>query len=172
MLAPWKESYDQPRQHIKKQRYHFADRGPSSQSYDFSSGHLQMWELDHKEGWMLKNWRLWTVVLEKILESPLDSKIKPVYPKRNQLWIFNGRTDAKVEALILWPPDGKNWLIGKDPDTGKDWKQKESRWQRMRWLDSITNSVDMNSSALWEMVKSRGGLVFFSPWGHKESDTS
>ena len=108
-------NYDKPRQHIKKQRYHFANRGPSSQSYDFSSGHVQMWELDHKEGWMLKNWRFWTVVLEKTLESSLDNKeIKAVGPKRNHLWIFNGRTDAKVEARILWLPEAKSWLIGKD----------------------------------------------------------
>ena len=125
-FAPWKENYDKPRQQIKKQRYHFADKGPYSQSYCFSSSHVQMWELNHKEGWVLKNWCFWIVVLEKTLGSPLDSKkIKPVNPKGNQFWIFIGRTDA--EAPILWPSDVKSWLIGKDPDAEKDWRQKEKR---------------------------------------------
>ena len=102
---------------IKKQRYHFGNKGPSSQSYGFSSSHVWMWELDHKESWMPKNWCFWTVVLEKTLESPLDCKeTKPVNPKGNQSWIFIGRTDAEAKAPILWPPDAKNWLIGKDPD--------------------------------------------------------
>ena len=126
MLAPWKESYDKPRRHVKKQRHHFANKGPYSQSYGFSSSHVQMWELNHKEGWALKNWCFQIVVLEKTLESPWDCKeIKPVSPKGNQPWIFIGRTYA--EALILWPPDGKSRLIGKDPDTGKDWGQEEKR---------------------------------------------
>ena len=125
MLAPWKESYDQPRKHIKKQRHYFANKGPSSQSYGFSSSHVRMWELDHKEGWELKNWCFWIVVLEKILESLLDSKeIKPVNPKGNQSRIFIERTDAEAETPILWPPDVKNRLIGKDPDAGKDWRQE------------------------------------------------
>ena len=99
-------------------------KGLSSQSYGFSSCHVWMWELDHEESWVLKNWCFWTVVLEKTLESPLDVKeIKPVNPKGNQLWIFIGRTDTEVEAPILWPPDAKNWLIGKDPGAEKDWKQ-------------------------------------------------
>ena len=103
-------------------------QGPSSQSYGFLSSHIQMWELDHKEDWVLKNWRFQTMVLEKTLEGPLDSKeIKPVNPKENQSWIFTGRTDAEAEAPILWPPDAKNWLIWKDPDAGKDWRQKEKR---------------------------------------------
>ena len=136
MLAPWKKSYDQPRQHIKKQRHHFANKGPSSQSYGFSSSHVWMWELDHKEGWALKNWCFWTVVLEKTHECPLDSKeIKPVNLKGNQPWVFTGRTDAEAEAPILWPPHEKSQLIGKDLDAGKDWRQKGQ--QRMRWLDSI-----------------------------------
>ena len=117
MLAPWKKSYDLPRQHIKKQRHNFADKSPSSQSYGFSSSHVWMWELDYKESWLPKNRCFWTVLLEKILESPLDYKeIKPVHPKGNQYWIFIGRTDAGTEMPILWPPDGKNCLIGKDPD--------------------------------------------------------
>ena len=119
------ESYDQPKQHIKKQKHYFADKSPSSQSYGFSSSHAWIWELDHKEGWALKNWCFWTVVLEKTL---LDYKdIKPVNPKGNQSWTFNGRTDAEAEAPILWPPDEKNWLTGKDPDAGKDWRQEE-KW--------------------------------------------
>ena len=125
MLAPWKKRYDQPREHIKKQRHYFANKGPSSQSYSFSR-HVWMWELDHKESWALKNWCFWTVVLEKTFESPLDCKeIQPVHPEGDQSWRFIGRTDAKAEALIFWPPDGKNWLIGKDSDAGKDWRQEE-----------------------------------------------
>ena len=126
MLAPWKKSYDQPRQNIKKQRHYFDNKGLSSQSYGFSSSHVWMGELNYKESWVLKNWCFWTVVLEKTLESPLDCKeIQPVHPKGNQSWIFIGMTDVEAEALILWPPDGKNWLIWKDPDAGKDWRQEE-----------------------------------------------
>ena len=125
-LAPWKKSYDWPRQHIKKQRHYFASKGPSSQSYGFSSSHKRMWELEHKKSWVPKNWSFWTVVLEKTLKSLLDCKeIKPVSPKGNQTWIFIGRTDAEAETLILWSPDAKNWLIGKDPDAGKDWRQEK-----------------------------------------------
>ena len=113
-------------QHIEKQRYYFANKIPSSQGYGFSSGHVWMWELDNKERWVLKNWCFWTVVLEKTLESPLASKeIQPVSPKGNQSWIFLGRTDAKAETPILWPPDAKNWLTGKYPDTRKDWRREE-----------------------------------------------
>ena len=104
----------------------FANKGPSSQSYGFSNNHVWMWELDYKESWVLKNWCFWIVVLEKMLESPLDCKeIKPVIPKGNQSWIFLGRTDAKTETPILWACDAKNWLIGKDPDAGKDWEREE-----------------------------------------------
>ena len=119
-LTPWKKSYDQ-------QRHYFANKGPSSQSYGFSSSYAQMWELDHEEGWALKNWCILTMVLEKTLESPLDCKgIQPVHPKGNQSWIFIGRTDAEAETPILWPPDAKNWLIWKDPDAGKElsWEEK------------------------------------------------
>ena len=124
--TPWKESYDQVRQHIIKQRHHFADKGPSSQGYGFSSIHVWMWELDYKESWALKNWWFWTVVLEKTLESPLDYKeIQPVHPKGNQSWIFIGRTDAEAETPILWPPHAKSWLIGKDLDAGRDWGQEQ-----------------------------------------------
>ena len=103
------------------------NKGPSSHSYGFPSGHVWMWELDYKESWVPKNWCFWTVVLEKTLESPLDCKeIQPVHPKGNQSWIFIGRTDAEAETPVLWPPDA-NWLIGKDPDAGKDWGQ-EKKW--------------------------------------------
>ena len=125
MLAPWKKSYDQPRQHIKKQRHYFPNKGPSSQSYGFSICHVWMWELNYKESWMPKNWCFWTVVLEKTLESPLDSKaIQPVHPKGNWFWIFIGRIDGKAETPIIWPPDLKNRCICKDPYAGKDWRKK------------------------------------------------
>ena len=125
-LAPWKKSYDQPRQHIKKQRHYFANKGPSSQSYGFSSSHVWMWELNYKESWMQKNWCFWTVVLEKTLESPLDCKeIQPVHPKGDWSWVFIGMTDAEAEMLIFWPSDVKSWLTGRDPDAGKDWGWEE-----------------------------------------------
>ena len=126
MLAPWKKSYDQPRQHIKKQRCYFANKGPCSQSYGFSSSHVRMWELDYKESWAPKNWRFWTVVLEKTLENPLDCKeIQPVNPKGNQSKIFIGMTDFEAKSPKLCPPDVNNWLLGKDPDAGKYWRQEE-----------------------------------------------
>ena len=152
MLSPWKKSYDQPREHIKKQKHYFANKFCSSQSYGFSSSQIWMWELGpqttlrtaslnkgfvficvyikkksrKKESWALKNLCFWIVVLEKTLESPLDCKeIKPVHPKGNQSWIFVGRTDAEAETSILWPPDAKNWLTGKDSEAGKDWGQEE-----------------------------------------------
>ena len=126
MLTPWKESYDQPRQHIKKQRHYFANKGLSSQGYGFSIGHVGMWELNYKESWVPKNLCFWTVVLEKTLESPLDCKeIQPVHLKGDQSWVFIGRTDAETEIPVLWPPHAKSWLIGKDPDVGRDWGQKE-----------------------------------------------
>ena len=126
-LALWKESYDKHRQHIKKQKHHFANKGLYSKSYGFSSSHVLMWELNHKEGCVLKCWYLWIVVLEVTLESPLDTKeIKEVSPIGNQPWIPIRRTDVKAEAPIVWPPDdAKSWLIGKDPDAGKDWWQKK-----------------------------------------------
>ena len=126
MLAPWKKSYDQPSQHIKKQSHYFTNKGPSSQSFGFSSSYVWMWDLDYKESWVPKNWCFWAVVLEKTLDSPLDCKeIQPVHPKGNQSWIFIGRTDALAETPILRPPDEKSWLIGKDPAAGKDWRQEE-----------------------------------------------
>ena len=145
-----------------------TDESPYSQSYGFSSSHVWMWELDHKESWAPKNWCFWAVVLENTLESPLDCKeIQPVNPKANHFRIFIGRTVA--EPPLLWPPDVNNWLIGKDPDAGKDWRQEEKGWQKMRWLDGITNLVDEFEQALgvgdWQ-----GGVVCCSPWGLKESD--
>ena len=119
------KSYNKSRQHIKKQRHYFADKGPSSQSYGSSSRHVWVWELDHKEGWTPKNWCFWVVVLDRTLESPLDCKeVKPVGPKGNQSWVFIGRTDAEAETPLLWPPHAKRWLIGKDPDAGRDWGQE------------------------------------------------
>ena len=126
MLAAWRKSYHKPRQHIKKQSHLFADKCLYFQSYGFSCSHIRLWELDHKEGWALKNWCFRIVVLEKTLESPLDSKeIKPVNLKGNQPWIFSGRTDAEVEAPIPWPPDANCWLTEKDLDAGKDWGQEK-----------------------------------------------
>ena len=126
LLLSEKKSYGQPRQHVKKQRHYFTNKGPSSQSHGLSSSHVWMWELDSKESWALKNCCFWTVVLEKTLESPFDCKeIQPIHPKGDQSWVFTGRTNAEAEAPILWPPDVKNWLIWKDPDAGKDWGQEE-----------------------------------------------
>ena len=128
MLALWEKNYVKPRQCIKKQRHHFANKSLPSQTYGFSSGHVWMWDLDYKESWALKNWCFWTVVLEKTLESPLDCKeIQPVNPKGNQSWVFVGRTHTEAEAPILWPPNVKSQIIRKDPDAGKDWSQDKKR---------------------------------------------
>ena len=136
MLAPWKKSYDKPRQCIKKQRHHFADKGLFSQSDDISSSHIRTWELDHKEDWVPKNWCFQTVVLQKILESRLDSReIKLVSPKGNWPWIFIGGTGAKAEAPILWPPDAKNWLTGKDNREWDGWMASSTQWKWV-WTNS------------------------------------
>ena len=170
MPAPWKKIYDKPRQHIKKQRHYFPNKGLYSQSYSFVSSYVWMWELDHKEGWALKNWCFWTVVLEKTVESPLDRKeIQPVHPKGNQSWIFTGKTGA--EAPILWPPDAKSWLR-EDPDAGKDWRQEEkgttedemAGWHH--WL------LGHESEWIPGVADGQGGLVSCNLWGHKESDTT
>ena len=128
---------------ILKNRHHFADKCPYIQSYGFSSSHVWMWELDHKEGLMLRNRCFETVVLEKTLESPLDCKdINPVNPKGNQPWMLIGRTDADAEAPILWPPDGRSQLIGKDPDAGKDWGQEEKEvTEQDDWMASTTQQT-------------------------------
>ena len=153
MLTPWK-SYDQPRQHIKKQRHYFAYKGLSSQGYDFSSSLVWMWELDYKESWALKNWCFWTVVLKKTLENPLDWKeIQPVYPKGNQSWIFLGRTDVEAETPIFWPPDVKSWLTAKDPEIWESLKTggegDDRRWDS--WMTSPTQWtwVWVNSGSWW-----------------------
>ena len=120
------QSYDNPRQPIKNKIHYFASKDPHIQSYGFSNSHVCMWELDYKESWVPMNWCVWTVMLEKTLESPLDCKeIQPEHPKGNQSLIFIGSTDAKAETSILWPPDVNNWLIWKDPDVGKDWRREE-----------------------------------------------
>ena len=125
-LTPWKESDNQPRQHITKQRHYFVNKWPSSQGYRFSSGHVWMWDLKYKECWAPKNWWFLTVVLEKTVESPLDCKeIQPVHPAGDQFWVFTGRTDAEAETPEVWPADARRWLIGKDPDGGKEWGQEE-----------------------------------------------
>ena len=142
-----------------------------SQSYGFPCSHLGMWELDNKEGWALKNWCFWTVVFEKTPESPLDCKeIKPVHPKGNQPWIFFGRTDA--EAPILWPPDVKSQLIGKDPDAGKDWRQEEkgaTEDEMVGWHHQL-NGLKFEQAS--EDGERQGSLPHYSSWDHKESDTT
>ena len=165
----WKKSYDKPRKHIKKQWHHFADKSPSSQSCVFSSTHVQMWKLDYKEAWVRKNWCFWIVVLDKILESSLDFKeIKSVNPEGNQPWIFIGKTEA--EAPILWPPYANNWIIGKDPDAGRNWGQEEKRTtedEMIGWHHQL-NGHEFG----WTLGfgDGQGGLACCDSWGCKESD--
>ena len=168
MLPPWKKSYDKPRQHIKKQRHYFANKGLSSLSYGFSSSHVWMWELDYKESWVPKNWCFWIVELEKTLESPLDYKeIQPVHPKGNQSWIFIWRADAEAEAAILWPPDVKNWLNGKDPDVGKDWRQEEkgtTEDEMVGWHHQLDGHEFEQAQGIGY---GQGSLACCSPWSRK-----
>ena len=146
-------------------------KGSSSQIYGFLSSYVWMWELDYKESWVPKNWCFWTVVLEKTLESPLDcKKIQAVHPKGDQSWIFTGRTDVEAETPILWPPDVKNWLIGKDPDAGKDWRQEE---KGMTEDEMVVWHHRLNGHGFgWTpgVGDGQGGLACCSPWCHKESD--
>ena len=165
------ESYDQPRQHIKKQRHDFAEKGPFRQSYDFSSSHVWMWKLEYKESWTQKKLCFSTVVLKKTLESPLDCKeIHPVHPKGNQSWAINGRTDAEAKPPILWPPDVKNWLIWKDPYAGKDWRWEEKGTTE----DEIVGWHHWLDGREFEQAPGfgdgQGSLACCSPWGHKELD--
>ena len=141
-----------------------------SRIYDIFSTLSEILELDYKESWALKNWRFWTVVMEKTLESPLDCKeIQPFYSKGNQSWIYIGGTDAEAETPILWPPDVKNWLIGKTLMLGKIEGGRKRGWQRMRWLDGITDSMDIS---LGKLGDGQGSLACCSPWGQKELDTT
>ena len=168
MLTPWKESYDQPRQHIKKQKHYFANKGPSSQRRFFQWSCLDV-KLDYKESWVPKNWCFWTIALDKTLESSLDSKeIKLVNPKGNELWIFIRWTDA--DAPILWPPDAKSQLIRKDPDAGKDWWQEEKRATEdvmVGWCHQFDGHELGQAPGDGD---GQGSLAGCSPWGCKESD--
>ena len=172
MLVPWEKSYDQPRQHMKNQRRHFANKVLPSQSHHFPSSHIRMWELVYKESWAPKNWCFKTVLMEKTLESPLDCKeIQPVHPKGNQSWIFIGRTDAEAEAPVLWPPD-ENWLIWKDPDDGKDWRQEEkgtTEDEMVGWHHQLKGCEFKQAPGVGD---GQGSLVCCSPWGCKESNTT
>ena len=155
MLAPWKKSYDQPRQHIKKQRHYLPIKICLVKVIGFPNSHVWIWELDHKESWVPKNWCFQIVLLEKTLESPLDCKeIKSVNLKGTQSWIFIGRTDDEAEALILWPPDVKNWLIGKNPDEGKNWRQEKGMTEdeMVGWHHRLNGC---SLSKLWELVMDR-----------------
>ena len=166
-----KKSYDQPRQHIKKQRHYFANKGPYCQSYGFSSIHVCMWELDHQEGWELKKWCFWIVVLEKTLESPLDCKeIQPVHPKGNQSWMFIGRTDAEAGATILWPSNSKNWLIRKDPEAEKDRRQEGKGMTEDEMVGWHHWLIEHEFEQAPGDGEGQGSLLCWSPWGHKESD--
>ena len=151
------------------QRHYFVNKVPSSQGYGFPSGHVWMCDLDYTESWMPKNWCFWTVVLEKTLESPLDCKeIQPVHPKRDQSWVLIGRTDVEAETPIFWPPDMKNWLIWKDPDAGKDWRQEEKGTiedKMVGWHHQLNGHGFGWTPGAGDR---QGGLVCCGSWGRKE----
>ena len=157
---------------LKKQRHYFANKGLSSQGYGFYSGHVWMWELNYKESWALKNWCFWTVVLEKTLswESVGLQGIQPVHPKRNQSWIFIGRTDAEAETPLLWPPEAKKWLTGKDPDAGKDWRWEKKGMaedEMVGWHHQLDGYESEQAPGVGD---GQGSLVCCGSWGHKELD--
>ena len=162
MLTPWKENYDQPTEHIQKQRHYFANKDPSSQSYGFYRSHTWIWESDYKESWTLKNWCFWTA-LEKTPECPLE--IQPVNPKGDQSWVFTGRADTEAETLILQPPDVTSQLIREDRDAGKDWRQedKETTEDRMvGWHHQLDRHEFEQALGDGEGQES---LACCSPWG-------
>ena len=165
------ESYDKPREHIKKQRHYFANKIPSSQGCGFSSGHVWMWELDCEERWAPKNWCFWTVVLEKTLESLLDCKeIQPVHPKGDQSWVFIGGTDVEAETPVLWPPHVKSWLIGKDSDAGRDWGQEEKGMTEDE-MAGWHHQLDGHEFGWTQGVgDGQGGLVCCNSWDGRDSD--
>ena len=165
------QSYGKPRQHIRKPRQYFADKGLSSQSYGLSSSQVPLWELDHKEGWVPKNWCFWIVVLEKTLETPFGSKEnKPVHPKRNHPWVLIERTDAEAETPVLWPSDVKNWLIGKVPDAGKDWRWEEKRAAEGEMVGKHHRLKGHELGQTPGASEGQGGLACCSPWDCKKSD--
>ena len=170
-LTPWKKSYDKPRQHTIKQRHYFANKGLPGQSYGFSSSRVWMWELDCEESWPPKNWCFWTVLLEKTSWESLELQGDPTSPsKENQSWIFIGRTDAEAETPILWLPHAKSWLIWKDPDAGKDWRQEKNGrtedemvgWHH--WLNGHRFEQALGVS------DGQGSPACCSPWGRKKLD--
>ena len=171
ILASWKKSHEQPRQHIKKRRHYSADKGSSSQSYGFSSSLVMMWELDSKESWPLENWCFWTVGEDSWgYLGPKD--IQPVHPKGNQSWIFTGRTDAEAETPILWILNVKNWPIGKDPEAVKDWRQEEKGTiedEMIGWHHRLNAHEFEQAPGVGD---GQGNLACCSPWGFKESDTT
>ena len=157
-----------PTYYIKKGRHCFANKGPFSQSYSFSSSHVWMWELEYEESWAPKNWCFWTVVLEKTLESPLDCKeIQPVHSKGHQPWDFFGGNDAEAETPVIWPPHAKSWLIGKDSDAGRGWRQEEkgttedemAGWHH--WLDGRESEWTLG------VGDGQGGLACCDSWGRR-----
>ena len=144
--------------HIKKQRHYFVNKGPSSQGYGFSSSHVWMWELDYEESWVLKNWCLWTVMLEKTLESPLDCKeIQPVHPKGDQFWVFIGRTDVEAETPILWPPDAKRWLLWRPWcwERLRAWGEGDDRGWYGWMAELILSNCDAGEDS-WKSLRQQG----------------